>query len=304
MFTNLYVISEINGGVRYVGYTVKPLETRLKQHLTEARSGMRSHKCNWLREQKLQVEMGLVAVVEGNGKAQEVELIAGLRRLGASLVNGTDGGDGTVGFSPSTESRAKMSAAQRKRPPPSAETLAKRSAALTGQKRTAETKAKMSAAQKGRKHTAAQKAANSKGQLGKKLSAETKARMSAARKGVKKTPAQLAAIRAGWAAKIRTPKPASPPKEPRGPRSPISAATRAKMSASQLARPTITEATLAKLVASHTGRRHTEASRAKMSSARAGTRGPPASAETRAKMSASHKARCARAKAAAAILPT
>ena len=79
----------------------------------------------------------------------------GRRDLGkGTLVNMTDGGEGTKGVIMSAETRAKISAAQ------------KGNKSCLGNKHSAETKAKMSATQKGRV-----------------FSAETKAKMSASRKG-------------------------------------------------------------------------------------------------------------------------
>jgi len=109
-----------------------------------------------------------------------------------------------LGFKFSTESRARMSAAQtglkrspetkanmsaaimgKKYGPPSAEHRAKISAALRGKKRgphSAETRANMSAAHMGKKHLPETKAKIAAAQMGRKHSPETRAKMSAAAK--------------------------------------------------------------------------------------------------------------------------
>ena len=90
----------------------------------------------------------------------------GRRDLGkGTLVNLTDGGDGTKGVIMSAEARVKIGAFHK------------------GRKRSEETKAKISAVQKGKVLSEETKAKISASGKGKKRSEETKARMSKARKG-------------------------------------------------------------------------------------------------------------------------
>mgnify|MGYP003647945207 FL=1 len=96
----------------------------------------------------------------------------GRKNLGkGTLVNMTDGGDGTKGKIVSEETKAKMSAAKKGRKF-SDEHKAKLSAANTGKIMSKEARAKISAAQKG-----------NKSHLGNKHSAVTRAKISAAQKG-------------------------------------------------------------------------------------------------------------------------
>lgn len=80
-------------------------------------------------------------------------LVSCFKRMGVSLVNRTDGGEGVSGIVISDAQRKLLSDKLRGIPKgsPSDETRAKISAANTGKKRSAEARAKMSKAAKGRK---------------------------------------------------------------------------------------------------------------------------------------------------------
>ena len=105
-----------------------------------------------------------------------------------TLVNMTDGGDGSKGVIISEETRAKLSAAHKGKKI-SDEHKAKLSAANTGKVMSEETRAKIGAFNKGKKRSAEARAKMSAAQkgnkscLGRKLSKETKSKISAAAKG-------------------------------------------------------------------------------------------------------------------------
>ena len=82
----------------------------------------------------------------------EREAIDKYRRLGVTLINKTDGGDGISGLVHTPETRAKMSRSKTGVPmsPRTPEQKAAMSIAVTGYKHSAATRAKMSAAKKGR----------------------------------------------------------------------------------------------------------------------------------------------------------
>lgn len=106
--------------VRYVGLTNHP-RARLAAHLSRApHEGW--HKSNWVRSVVASGGNVLIGILESGlsfeaAKVQEVEVIAQHRPLGR-LTNLTDGGDGVSGTKQSAETRAKKSAALkgRKRP--------------------------------------------------------------------------------------------------------------------------------------------------------------------------------------------
>lgn len=152
--------------------------------------------------------MDLVAEIEGDGVAEEIALIVGLRKLGCNLVNGTDAGDG---YRLVPEARAKLSASKMGHQV-SMEVRAKLAELRRGSKLSEETKAKVGAASKASWETrrldpsyAAYRAALSErnrvrgprseetkakiraAKLGKKLSAETRRRMSEAHRRRTKT---------------------------------------------------------------------------------------------------------------------
>lgn len=115
MKTKIYVLSEPDGPVRYVGKTVQTLARRLSYHCFEARRGGKNHRCNWLRKTGGAVTIDLVDEVEGDGCSEEIALISGLRLLGRPLVNGTSGGEGAPGKLATAATKLKMSLSQRKR---------------------------------------------------------------------------------------------------------------------------------------------------------------------------------------------
>jgi hypothetical protein len=140
-------------------------------------------------------------------ESSEIKRIGRADKGEGPLLNRTDGGAGLPGHIPSSQTRAKLSAALKGRTlsaehraalsaanngdnhrlgwKHSDETRAKIAAANTGKKHTAETRDKMSAANTGKKHTAETRdkmSAAQKSRPRKPHSAETRARMSAAAK--------------------------------------------------------------------------------------------------------------------------
>lgn len=164
MTTKIYVLTEPDGRIRYVGKTIKSLKRRFGLHLTESRMGAISHRCNWIRSLLSKGFLPLiqfVGEVGGNGCREEVAWIKYFRDEGLSLVNGTDGGDGVLGYKYSSEDIVKKKAWRA-----SPETRKRMSDSRKGVKRSLEFKAKMSLL-----HT------------GKKLSAETCKRISEGKMG-------------------------------------------------------------------------------------------------------------------------
>jgi len=159
---------------RYVGKGKNP-EGRCMAHIRHALniSAKTTHKVNWLRTLLFAKPfrypiIEVIESVETEKEAFEFEkyYIEKYRAEGHRLTNLTNGGEGMSGWVPSSETRAKMSAALRDNThlsghKHSEETLVKMSAAHKGQKawnkgkrHSAETLAKLSAASKGRKHSA------------------------------------------------------------------------------------------------------------------------------------------------------
>jgi hypothetical protein len=98
---------------RYVGKTCRLLSVRLKQHLK--RSKRDSHKCaTWIRELAHNGLIPLIRELEANlpdWQQPEKNWITKLRASGALLLNMTNGGGGACGFTPTPETRLKISIA-------------------------------------------------------------------------------------------------------------------------------------------------------------------------------------------------
>lgn len=143
--------------IRYVGWSFQP-KRRLLSHINNSRK-MRTHRDRWIasllaRGERPQLEIVETGYNPGGWNTAEMKWIATHRERGARLTNATDGGEGTTGFIPGPETRAKMSAAQRGRVH-TPERNAKLSASLRGRKQSPEHIAALSAVRKGRKPVAA-----------------------------------------------------------------------------------------------------------------------------------------------------
>lgn len=122
----------------YVGVTTNP-KHRMYGHRGDARKGTKRYCCNWVRSllaRGTDPRMEVLEVVPPNGDWVEAEQhwIASLRYMGVDLMNHTAGGEGTVGYRPSQELRAR------------------RSAQLKGRKMPPEFGAKISAGKRGKPH--------------------------------------------------------------------------------------------------------------------------------------------------------
>lgn len=100
--------------VRYIGKTEKALVKRLSRHLSEARSGAKNYRCNWIRKLLsfgVTPEIRLLEECNStNWQAREQHWIA-LHK--SSITNGTIGGDGLT--NPSSNVRKKISMANKGR---------------------------------------------------------------------------------------------------------------------------------------------------------------------------------------------
>jgi len=114
MITKIYILSEPDGKIRYVGKTIRSLHKRLCVHLFDARKGEDTHKGRWIRSI---IQCGylplitLIGEVAGDGNKEEIAWISYFRAEGVDLVNTTDGGDGGTGHIVTDEVRKRMSKA-------------------------------------------------------------------------------------------------------------------------------------------------------------------------------------------------
>lgn len=198
--TIIYALTcPLMGVVRYVGKTDMALGKRLASHLIGCRTGRDAgNKKNvWMKgivDADLIPGIQILERVSGGESWQEAEIrwIAHYRaQVGDLLLNASDGGEGNLGYSPSAETRAKISAAGKARAPyprkpHSEETKAKIAATLkgrpgpmTGKKHSPETLAKMAAAREGRKLSESHRQRLSEVRKGHPVSAEARAKIGA-----------------------------------------------------------------------------------------------------------------------------
>lgn len=97
MRTKIYILTDDDGKIRYLGKTSHTLRSRFYNHLWVAQHGGKYHIYNWIR---LLIKQGrcpritLVGEVDGNGNRDEIAWIKYLRNEGHNLTNVSSGGDG------------------------------------------------------------------------------------------------------------------------------------------------------------------------------------------------------------------
>lgn len=183
----VYIISSnITGKICYVGKT-NNLKRRWKEHRMAVASVSPCPLYRALRKygvEAFKFEPLATYTTEEIALDNEVALIRSLRESGVKLYNLTDGGEGLSGFSPSAETRAKLSAIFKGRKF-SPETLARMSAGQKGRVHSPETRMKLSKINKGRVQTLQHRTKRAAAQIGRRYSPETIAKMSASHKGKK-----------------------------------------------------------------------------------------------------------------------
>lgn len=141
--------------VRYVG-KARDIRVRLNSHLSQKSLATPTHKNRWIKSLLalgLKPEIQAIEIVsETDWEERERYHIARYRDLGTPLTNHAPGGRGRSNYSHSPETRKRLSEARRRRPPMSAETRAKLSAAQ--QVRDPSINRRNGEKQRGRKHSA------------------------------------------------------------------------------------------------------------------------------------------------------
>jgi len=106
---NIYeLIDPITNEVRYIGKTTSPINNRLSAHIYEAKCGIISYKCNWIRkllQENLHPVAKLIETVSSdNWIEREKYWILNYKKAGHKLTNLTEGGEGATGIKPTIES--------------------------------------------------------------------------------------------------------------------------------------------------------------------------------------------------------
>lgn len=165
---------------RYVGKTVN-LKSRIAEHLRQARLGANLPVYRWIRKHK-DNNLEFFVIEESSDETlpeREVFWISEMRASGNRLLNITNGGEGTLGYRHTEETRRAYSMARKgMNSGPSNPNYGKFGSEhpAFGRKTSDETREKLSMAKSGERNP----------NYGKKFSEETKAKMSAAQKGVPK----------------------------------------------------------------------------------------------------------------------
>jgi len=189
MRTKIYFLRGKNRFVVYVGKTCKPLKKRLQEHIQEAMRGVKNHRCNGIRamlRRGVSPIIDLITEVEGDGCKAEIAYIKWLRSKGIDLWNGTDGGDGIIGYVFSLETRLKMSLASKGKKK-SLEHRRRISSGLKGKKKSETHKQKMRLANIGKPRSEEAKRKTSLTLKGRIFSEDTKRKISLACKGKPKS---------------------------------------------------------------------------------------------------------------------
>ena len=131
------------------------------------------------------VHMAMTGLSEQDAFAHVKFLIKCFKDMGITLTNCTDGGEGSSGATITDEHRAKISAAQKARPPQShtLESRVKIGLAHIGKTVSAETREKIAATRRGVPRSPETRALLAAINTGRKHSAETRAKLSNARQG-------------------------------------------------------------------------------------------------------------------------
>ena len=228
------ITNEANGKV-YIGITKRTLAKRMSDHKSSARTGNAAPLYVAMRQHGLDA-FTIEQISEAGSWSEllslEIEAIAKHQSNDPSIgYNATAGGDGTLGWVPSPETRRKISeASTRQMAQPGArehlsicatrqmsdpavreaigaanrgrvhtdETRAKVSAAGRGRIRSAEHRANISAALTGKSRPPEVRAKVSASKTGKPMSAEAREAMSRAGRGKPKSDEHKASMRAAW----------------------------------------------------------------------------------------------------------
>ena len=175
-FGIIYKVTNILNGKIYIGQTIRGLEVRGQCHISESKNG-NTYFNRALR--KYCPENFEWEVIEECYSKEDLDLaeewyIRYYNTFGSNGYNLTFGGEGTIGWKPSEETRKKIS-----------KSMCGENNPNYGKERSEEYRKKLSDTLKGRKHSEGHKRKLSEVNKGKKLSEETRKKMGESRKGEK-----------------------------------------------------------------------------------------------------------------------
>jgi hypothetical protein len=185
VFGHVYVLVDPRDGeIRYVGWTSRTLRQRHLEHMYARSKTHRSHWLSLLKQQGMAPFIRLLQTLPiAEAKKSERYWIDYFRSIGCRLVNGTDGGEGSLGRAVSTETRAKISATKKANPRKfTPEQRARISAQVKARGVSPETRAKLSAFMKTRVLKPESRAKQAEKLRGRPVPMERRTRISAAMK--------------------------------------------------------------------------------------------------------------------------
>jgi len=101
--------------IRYVGVTKRVLSKRIREHVRDAKNGIKTHRCNWIRQILQSNKYPFIEIVDQVNECEwefwEQYWISQFKQWGLSLVNKTIGGGGTLGnkgWKHTTESKERI----------------------------------------------------------------------------------------------------------------------------------------------------------------------------------------------------
>ncbi len=180
--------------VRYVGVTTRKLNWRLNEHISRAQKGGKLYRDNWIRQVLADGHRPKLLPLETVGTdwvQAEQYWISFYREAGARLTNLSAGGEGSTGYVPTPELRAKWSAMRRgKKYAPG------RRSGMLGKQHSESARQLIAAASAARGHTPESRRKLSEAHKGKVLSPEHIEKMAAAKRGRKLSEAHKRKIQA------------------------------------------------------------------------------------------------------------
>jgi predicted XRE-type DNA-binding protein len=114
----IYALYTDEQGIRYIGLTIRTIEERFRQHICDAKridKNTSKYKCNKYKDKWVRKNISSIKVVSIEENIDNLKLAMERERYwikyykenGCKLVNSTEGGEGTLGFSVPSEKNPK-----------------------------------------------------------------------------------------------------------------------------------------------------------------------------------------------------
>jgi group I intron endonuclease len=185
MTSNIYVITNKINNKKYVGQTINP-NSRFNQHIISSKKDTNIFLYNAINKygnENFSFDLVEIDIPIEDVNEREKDWISKLKTKKPYGYNLTDGGEGTLGYKHTNETKEKLS---------------KMKKGVPNHPQTEETKRKISKANKGRKMSPESIEKAKKAKIGKKLSAEHKNKLRATLTGMPKPQSQKENLKKYW----------------------------------------------------------------------------------------------------------